>query len=197
MKSDTPKTLPSHSDGITLVVPRPDFLPAYEAALEKGWSSDTMRDVSGEQLAALRADPEEFLHRLLDQSGTVTLHDGRVVPRLPFRLFWLWDGDFCGSIMLRFQPGTEELPPHCIGHIGYSVVPWKQRRGYATAALRLILPVARDEGLRSVEISCRETNIASRKVIEANGGVLEATMPAEDAPGEVRLVYRVRVFENA
>jgi predicted acetyltransferase len=197
MKSVTPKALPSRPadlDGIALVAPRSDLLPAYEAALKKGWSSDTMRDVSKEQLTALRADPEGFLHHLMDQNGTVTLHDGQIVPRLPFHLFWLWDGDFCGSIMLRFQPGTEELPPYCPGHIGYSVVPWKQRRGYATAALRLILPVARATGLKSVQISCGEANVASRKVIEANGGVPEVTIPAEEASGERRLVYRVRVL---
>jgi predicted acetyltransferase len=41
----------------------------------------------------------------------------------------MWDGEFCGSIGLRWLPGTEELPPHCLGHIGYAVVPWKRRLG--------------------------------------------------------------------
>lgn len=93
--------------------------------------------------------------------------------------------------MLRFQPGTEELPPYCLGHIGYSVVPWKQRRGYATAALGLLLPIAKAEGLERVLITCKDTNLASRKVIEANGGVLDRAVPIEGMPGEMRLFYWV------
>jgi predicted acetyltransferase len=59
-----------------------------------------------------------------------------------------------------------------LGHIGYAVVPWKRGRGYATAALRLLLPDARAEGLASVELTVEPTNLASRHVIESNGGVL-------------------------
>ena len=68
----------------------------------------------------------------------------------------MWDGEFCGSIGFRWQPGTSALPPYCLGHIGYSVVPWKQRRGYATKALALLLPDARKEGLdlRRVDDRC-------------------------------------------
>ncbi|ALA19858.1 acetyltransferase [Chelatococcus sp. CO-6] len=172
-----------------LVAPSPERLPGYEAALEKGWSSDTTRDVSQEQLTALRADPGSFIEGLTDQNGTVTLADGRVVPRLPFHLFWIWDGEFCGSIMLRFRPGTEELPPYTPGHIGYSVVPWKQRRGYATAALGLLLPIAKAEGLERILITCKDTNLASIKVIEANGGVLARVERIEGMPCEMRLLY--------
>ncbi|HEY3663003.1 MAG TPA: GNAT family N-acetyltransferase, partial [Chthoniobacterales bacterium] len=79
---------------------------------------------------------------------------------------------FCGSIGLRWQAGTTALPPHCLGHIGYAVVPWKQRLGYATAALRLILPQARAVGLPYVEITTDPDNIPSQRVVQANGGIL-------------------------
>ena len=43
-------------------------------------------------------------------------------------------------------------------------------RGYATQALRRMLSVARDVGLHSVEITTDKGNIASSRIIEANGG---------------------------
>jgi predicted acetyltransferase len=47
-----------------------------------------------------------------------------------------------------------------------------RNRGYATPALALTLPDARKEGLPYVEITTDVTNIASQRVIEANGGVI-------------------------
>lgn len=102
----------------------------------------------------------------------ITLPNGSTVPRLPGYSMWMWDGQFCGSVGFRWQPGTTELPPYCLGHVGYSVVPWKRRRGYATRALHLLLPHARAEGLAHIELTTDVDNVASRRVIEANGGVL-------------------------
>jgi predicted acetyltransferase len=98
--------------------------------------------------------------------------DGSFVPRLPSLGRWMWDGEFCGFISLRWQRGTAELPPTCLGHIGYSVVPWKRRLGYASAALAQVLPLARERGLPYVEVVTTPENTASQKVILANGGFL-------------------------
>jgi predicted acetyltransferase len=98
---------------------------------------------------------------------------GELVPRLPSRIFWLDDGEFCGSINLRFQHGTDDLPPHVDGHIGYAVVPWKQRRGYATEALGQMLLVAREVGLGRVRLTCNPDNAASQRVILKSGGVFD------------------------
>jgi predicted acetyltransferase len=174
------------SDELRLVPPNEVMLPAYAAALEKGWSPNTLRDVSAEQLAALRRDPAAFLRDLTDEGGTVLQPDGSRKPRIPFRIFWLSDGDFCGAINLRFLPGTEELPAHISGHVGYAVVPWKRRRGYATRALGAILPVARGIGLGRVLVTCDEDNIASRKVILANGGVSDGSERHDGAPNKLR-----------
>jgi predicted acetyltransferase len=100
------------------------------------------------------------------------LPDGGEIPRLPNRVRWLWDGQFAGQIGLRWQVGTDALPDHVLGHIGFAVVPWKRRRGYATEALARMLPMAREVGLKLVEITTDTSNTASQRVIEANGGRL-------------------------
>lgn len=160
-----------------LVWPSLERLPAYVDALQRGWSSDTIRmeEAAKEQMVSISEDPAKFVESLVDREargGPISLPDGSTVPRLPGYQRWIWDGEFCGSIGLRWQPGTHELPPTCLGHIGYTVVPWKRGRGYATGALRLILQEARAEGLELVHITTDPDNIASQKVILANGGVL-------------------------
>jgi predicted acetyltransferase len=175
---------------IALIRPNLDWLPAYEHALAQGWSPNTDQDVSREQLGQLRRNPERFLHELYN-SLMIRLPDGREVPRLPAHDFWISDGEFCGRIGFRFQRGTEELPPAALGHIGYAIVPWKRRRGYATEALRLILPVARSEGFSRVLITCDDDNEASRKVILTNGGEPAGKAPHPGRPGHWKLAYWV------
>ncbi|HSU17482.1 GNAT family N-acetyltransferase [Longimicrobium sp.] len=174
-----------------LVFPSDEHLPGYVAALERGWSPDNTRPEAAirEQLAAIASDPAAFLRGMVDleaKGPAVTLPDGSTVPRLPGYRKWMWDGEFCGSIGFRWQPGTAELPPHVLGHIGYATVPWKRNRGYATLALRLLLPEAKALGLEYVELTTDPGNVASQRVITANGGVLveHFTKPAQYAHEE-------------
>lgn len=160
-----------------LVRPAAEHLESYVAALERGWSADNVRGAvaAAEELAQIRADSRAFLAGLEDREGRgppVKLPDGSVVARLPGFRRWLWDGEFAGSIGMRWQPGTTALPPHCLGHIGYAVVPWKQGRGYATEGLRQMLQEARSVGLPHVEVTTDPDNVTSQRVIEANGGEL-------------------------
>jgi len=160
-----------------LVWPSLQYLAGSVAALERGWSANNERGALAgqEELAEIKVDPVAFVDSLVDREAKgapVKLPDGSVVPRLPGYRRWLWDGEFCGSIGFRWQPGSSALPSYCLGHIGYAVVPWKQRRGYATLALRLLLPAAKAEGMPFVEITTDTDNVASQRVILANGGTL-------------------------
>jgi predicted acetyltransferase len=176
-----------------LVLERPThtLLPGYVEALSRSWSSSNLQNTSAEELAAIAADPQGFLDGLESTEGTIALPDGRRVPKLPSRRRWMFDGEFCGSISLRFVPGTDALPEHVLGHVGYAVVPWKRRRGSAREAVRLMLDEARLVGLRDVSITTDPENRASVRVIEANGGCLVRAFVAPDHGPQTRLLYRI------
>ena len=182
---------------LQLLVPALPQLDAYADALRRGWSPDNVRlqEASREELELIAEDRADFVAMLDDREakgGPITLPDGSQVPRLPGYRRWIWDGEFCGSIGFRWQPGTAALPPHCLGHIGYAVVPWMRRRGYATRALALLLPEARKEGLDYVELTTDPDNLPSQKVITANGGVLVKRFRKEPAYGEAdALLFRI------
>ena len=190
------RTLPEESP-LQLLVPSLAHLDVYADALRRGWSPDNVRleEAAREELELIADDPAAFVAMLNDREakrGPITLPDGSQVARLPGYRRWIWDGAFCGSLNFRWQPGTSALPAYVLGHIGYSVVPWKQRRGYATRALALLLPEARREGLDYVELTTDPDNLPSQKVITANGGVLVKRFRKEPAYGEAdALLFRI------
>jgi predicted acetyltransferase len=86
-------------------------------------------------------------------------------------LWWAEDDDYLGRLAIRHR-----LTPYLLeagGHIGYDVRPSARRRGHATAMLMAALPIAAELGIESALITCDADNVASRKVIEHAGGVLE------------------------
>ena len=179
-----------------LVWPASQYLTSYADALRRGWSPDNLLPEAGlEELDSIERDPDAFLAQQVDREakgGPVLLPDGSTVRRLPGYHRWMWDGEFCGSIGFRWLPGTSELPPTCLGHIGYAVVPWKRRLGYATAALRQLLTEIDEPGLTYVEITTDLSNIPSRRVIEANGGVVvESFAKPAQYGGAPSLRYRI------
>jgi predicted acetyltransferase len=182
---------------VTLVWPGMDHLPSYRRALERGWSPDNVRGVvtARAHLEKIATDPAAFVEALVDReatSGPITLPDGSQVARLPGYQRWLWDpqapdGDgFCASFSLRWPREGAELPPHVLGHIGYSVVPWRRREGLATRGLALLLDDARAEGLAFVLLTTDPDNRPSQRVIERNGGVLveRFAKPAASGSGD-------------
>jgi predicted acetyltransferase len=160
-----------------IVAPTLGRLRSYVQALERGWSPDNVRaaDAVRDQLDAIDRDPAAFVEGLDDREARgapIVLPDGSTVERLPGFHRWLWDEEFCGSIGFRWRIGAPDLPAHVLGHIGYAVVPWKQRRGYATCGLGLLLCEVRAIGLPYVELTTDLDNLPSQKVILANGGRL-------------------------
>ena len=188
---------------VSLEIPALEHLDAYADALRRGWSPDNIRGkaAADDELDAIAKDGSAFVASLVDREAKgapIRMPDGSLAKRLPGYRLWIWDGEFCGSIGFRWVPGTAELPPHVLGHIGYSVVPWKQRRGYGTAALGLMLERAAREGLDHVIVTTDPDNVPSQKVITANGGVLvERFRRAPQYGGTEALRYRLQTRSAA
>lgn len=182
------------SRSIVLLEPSPANLSGFEDALAKGWSPDPRRQTDRAyveaELTTLRHDRAAFLARLTSGDVIATSVSDREPQRLVLRLFWIWDGEFCGYITFRHLPGTHLLPLHLPGHVGYSIVPWKQGRGYATQALQLLLPMAARAGFERISVICNEDNLASRRVIEKAGGRLHHAGPdPSDATDTIKLFF--------
>ncbi len=188
---------------LRLIRPDAAALPGFVTALERGWSPDNVRGEAAarEALDQIAADPDAFIAATDDpdaRGGDIVLPDGSRVERLPGFHRWLWDDEFCGVIGLRWARGTASLPPHVLGHVGYAVVPWKRRRGYATRALGLILPLARAQGLPYIDLTTDEGNIPSQKVVLANGGRLVECFVKPAAYGGGRSIrYRIDLGAKA
>ncbi|HEY9563530.1 MAG TPA: GNAT family N-acetyltransferase [Nocardioides sp.] len=85
---------------------------------------------------------------------------------------WWIEGDtYLGRIALR-QRLNEKLAD-AGGHIGYDVRRSARRRGHASGMLRAILPLAHSFGINPALVTCDDDNVASIRVIESTGGVLE------------------------
>ena len=92
--------------------------------------------------------------------------------------WWIAEDDtYLGAITLRHE--LNDFLLRAGGHIGYGIRPSARGRGLATWALRSVLVRAPALGLRTVLVTCGDSNLASARVIEKAGGVLEDVRDTE------------------
>ena len=110
--------------------------------------------------------------------------------RVPETVFWgVLGGEYLGRVSLRHEltAGLEAWG----GHIGYEVRPSMRGRGYGHALLAGILPHARALGLERVLLHCDDINVASIRVIEKAGGVLDGLVVNPEGAAGRR--YRIKL----
>jgi predicted acetyltransferase len=160
-----------------LVSPTVDVRESYLAALEEfraeGRLGEDDRTGLYHEVPELRADDEQgfvgYVEALRDRARE---EHKRPEGWVPDTLLWYVDGsEWIGRLDIRHRltPALLEVG----GHIGYDVRPSMRRSGHATRMLHDALPMAAELGINPVLVTCHVDNVASRKVIEANGGVLE------------------------
>jgi tagatose 1,6-diphosphate aldolase len=94
-------------------------------------------------------------------------HPAHKVPTYYFRMLPATSREELGSINLR--PSSI---PHVVlyaGHIGYGVLTDHRGHRYASRAVRLLIPLAKQFGLDTLWITCDPENVASRRSCELAG----------------------------
>lgn len=86
---------------------------------------------------------------------------------------------------------TKYLADSGSGHIGYGVRPLERKKGYGTQILKLSLLVCKNKGINEAMLGCYANNIASKKVIEKNGGILQKIIIDEE--GIDNLVFKIMI----
>jgi predicted acetyltransferase len=137
------------------------------------------QDVS---LNDLEVNFDAFLQGLDDFAAGRNLKPGLV----PQSTFWLIDNrEFIGRASVRHF--LNESLTRVGGHIGYEIRPTRRGRGYGNLILRLALEKSRGLGIDRALVTCDSVNLASRRIIEANGGALENELPqAGGMPSKLR-----------
>jgi predicted acetyltransferase len=150
---------------------RVSFLEAMEEFVDEGRAGDDT--MVGRELA-------EFGATWASESGFATyveeLNAEAERPRKPGFVrsttwWWVEGHEYIGRVAVRH--GLTERLREVGGHIGYDVRRSRRREGQATAMLAAVLPEADALGIDPALITCDIDNLASRRVIEANGGELE------------------------
>ncbi|MGI9437629.1 MAG: GNAT family N-acetyltransferase [Geminicoccaceae bacterium] len=156
--------------GLALASPR--YRRSFVEALREGFRRGVGAAKSAGEIELIDADFEDYVARATDRTGMVTLPNGKHVPKVPFDVFWLVDGQtFIGETSIRYQ--LNDWLIQAGGHIGYGIRPTFQQRGFGKLILKMSLEKCLAYGIDRVLVTCNDSNIASAKIIEANGGVLE------------------------
>jgi GNAT superfamily N-acetyltransferase len=154
-----------------------EALREYHAEGRHDWLDEDVfedRDEFGRYCAAVGAgverpgEPDFYLSRLYGTPLPGEWVDGYVPQTV---LWWAAGDEYLGRLSIRHR-----LTPHLLyfgGNIGFEVRPSARRRGHATAMLAAALPLAAALGIDPARMDCEAGNVASRRVIERNGGVLD------------------------
>ena len=78
------------------------------------------------------------------------------------------------------------------GLIGYSIRPSQRGKGYANEMLKLAIDKFKNTNIKNILITCKDFNVASKKVIEKNGGIFENTYSNVD-DGYTYLRYWIKI----
>ena len=120
-------------------------------------------------------DFDAMLQKNQDFADGVNLPEGYVASET----YWLVDGtEIVGVANLRLR--LNDAIRHCGGHIGLGIRPSYRGKGLGIELMRQMIALAKSKGINELHIHCYKSNIASAKMIMANGGVLDSEIDIVD-----------------
>ncbi|WP_228768360.1 GNAT family N-acetyltransferase [Shewanella sp. TC10] len=133
-------------------------------------------------------DFEAMLQKNQDFADGVNLPQGYVASET----YWLVNaGELLGVANLRLS--LNETIRHCGGHVGLGIRPSFRGEGLGIELLGQTIAVAKLKGMKELHIHCYKANLASAKMIIANGGILHSEIELED-DNAAAIIQRYRVL---
>lgn len=152
---------------IKLLLPNKKYKQSYKKMLMSAQKQGDYKDLGN----ALIRETEAFddtLKRLKNRRVGKNIESKDV----PATIFWIVsNNEIVGTIDLRHKLNKDYFER--LGHIAYYIKSEERNKGYATKALSLALKKYYNMHIDRILIACFSDNIASSKVIEKNGGILE------------------------
>ncbi|MFZ2149607.1 MAG: GNAT family N-acetyltransferase [Minisyncoccia bacterium] len=149
---------------LKLILPNRKYAASY-IKMEREFEVEGIRGAAGslDALYSLK-DFSSYNKKAVEKRKGINIPKGKV----PSTLYWAVVGNkVVGRLSLRHRLWKEASA----SHIGYAVKTSERRKGYGTEMLRLGLLQAKKLGIKKVVMGCREDNVGSKKIIEANGGI--------------------------
>ena len=93
------------------------------------------------------------------------------IRNINFYQYYLIENDeIIGTSSIRTNIECNDYFNKYSGHIGYTIIPSKRKKGYGTIFLHLLLQKCKELGIKEVMLVCKVDNFGSQGVIENNLG---------------------------
>ena len=163
---------------VQLIAPDIKYQASFAEALYEGLD---LEPAPPEDILLARHDFDAYMEKRHDLNRPSLLPGWIYARRVAQIDLWLVGGQkFLGRASIR--PKLNRHLKKRGGNVGYAIRRSERGKGYGNLILKLALSYARELGLEKVLITCHDENLASIRIIESNGGVLQDKVKIKGLP---------------